>query len=395
MTNMVPPRPVPPKPVGAAQQVPDAPFNAVERLDQIHRDQTSFGKEMLNNWRGWLGSLVLHGALLMLFAALAHGVAQQQKEYWLETDMMDTKNELEKDDLDKLFDDSPVDSEIDAPPSVDADVMRPNPGYNELQPGAPDWITSGGHLLGVGEGGGGGDHLAGKGWGGYIKGLQRTGLEVMFVFDSTGSMGGIILEVKTRIRSLMKVVTYLVPNARIGCVTYRDKKKYDLDDYEYTVKYIPLMKGNKEGLDKLQRFLRETEAYGGGDIPEAVLDGVQTAVEKAGWTHTSKKIIIVFGDAPPRPEDNGLAKMFDLCKKWKDAPGGGVISAIDTTGGSKLMDEFKQMAADGGGEATFLNDERAIVKQLVVLIFGTKWKGEIDKVYESVLKGPEDTVEAK
>jgi hypothetical protein len=175
-------------------------------------------------------------------------------------------------------------------------------------------------------------------------------------------------------------------------VTYRDKKKYDLDDYEYTVKYIPLMKGNKEGLDKLQRFLRETEAYGGGDIPEDVLAGVQTAIEKAGWTPTSKKIVIVFGDAPPRSEDNGLSKMFDLCKKWKDAPGGGVISAIDTTGGSKLMDEFKQMAADGGGEATFLNDEQAIVKQLVVLIFGTKWKDEIDKVYSSVLKDPVDTV---
>ena len=123
-----------------------------------------------------------------------------------------------------------------------------------------------------------------------------------------------------------------------------------------------------------------------------MLDGVQMAIEKAGWTPTSKKLIIVFGDAPPRSEDNGLSKMFDLCKKWKDAPGGGVISAIDTTGGSKLMDEFKQMAAKGGGEASFLNNERAIIKQLVVFIFGSKWEKQIDKVYGSVLKGPQDPV---
>jgi len=204
-------------------------------------------------------------------------------------------------------------------------------------------------------------------------------------------MGGIILEVKTRIRQLMKVVTYLVPNARLGLVTYRDKRKYDLDDYEYTVKYLPLMKGNQEGLDKLQRFLRETEAYGGGDIPEAVLEGVSAAINKVGWEKNTKKIIIVFGDAPPRPENNGLAAIYDMCKKWHERTGG-VISCIDTTGGSKLLDEFRQMAADGGGESIFLNDERAIIKQLVVFIFGSKWETEIDKVYNSVLKGPQDTI---
>jgi len=187
------------------------------------------------------------------------------------------------------------------------------------------------------------------------------------------------------------VVAYLVPNAQLGLVTYRDKKKYDLDDYEYTVKFVPLMKGNKEGLDKLQRFLRETEAYGGGDIPEAVFEGVGAAINKAGWNKSSKKIIIVFGDAPPRPESNGLAKIYDLCKSWHERTEG-VVSCIDTTGGSKLLDEFRQMAADGGGESIFLNDERAIIKQLVVFIFGTKWEKEIDKVYSSVLKGPEDTI---
>ncbi len=227
-------------------------------------------------------------------------------------------------------------------------------------------------------------------WDANLARLREQGLDVVFVFDSTGSMGGIILEVKSRIRQLMKVVNYLVPNARLGLVTYRDRKKYDLDDYEYTVKFIPLQEGNRGGLDKLQRFLREIEASGGGDIPEAVLDGVQAAIEKAGWTPGAKKIVIVLGDAPPRPEDDGLSKMYDVCKKWKAS--GGVISCIDTNGGSKLMQEFRQMAADGGGEATFLNDERAIVKQIVVFIFGSKWETEIDKVYNSVLKGPEDTV---
>ena len=374
------------------QSAPVVPLDAVERLEQIREHQAARQKEIIRNWPGWLGSLALHVAVILLMTALAAGGMEAQKEWWLETDMQDIREDYTNEPMDKLFEDSVVESDINDVAEVDAHVLRPNPGYNEGTPGAPGWLTSGGHLAGLGDGGGGGEELAGKSFRGVLRGLQKSGLEVMFVFDSTGSMGGIILEVKSRIRYLMKVVNHLVPNARIGFVTYRDRKKFDLDDYEYTVKYIPLMTGGKDGVDKLQRFLRETEAYGGGDIPEAVLDGVQTAIEKAGWTPRSRKIIIVFGDAPPRPEDNGLSKMFDLCRKWKDAPGGGILSTIDTTGGSKLMDEFKQMAADGGGEATFLNDQRGIVKQLVVLIFGSRWKDEIDKVCESVTERSEDTV---
>jgi hypothetical protein len=375
-----------------SQTLPIMVYTATERLDQIKAHQFSFLEEAKRNWMGWLGSAVFHGALMLVALSIGANVIVKHQDYLLETDLVDQNTELTKESLDDLFDDSPVDSEVDGPPSVDADVIRPNPGYtDDAKSGAPDWITSGGHLTGLGDGGGGGDHLAGKGWGGYIRGLQKTGLDVVFVFDSTGSMGGIILEVKTRIRQLMKVVTYLVPNARLGLVTYRDWKKYDLDDYEYTVKYMPLVKGDRDGLDKLEAFLRTTEAYGGGDIPEAVLGGIETAVQKCGWNKTSKKVMIVFGDAPPHAEDNGLSKVYALCKDWHDKTGG-IISCIDTTGGSKLLQEFKEMAGQGGGEATFLNDERAIVKQLVVYIFGSQWEKELDKVWGAVLKGPADTV---
>jgi hypothetical protein len=349
--------------------------------------------DVTSNWRGWLASFLFHAGLAILAACITWKVIEEQQDVLIETDLVAANEALDTNPLEDLFDDSPVDSEVDAPPSVDAEVMRPNIGYNELTPGVPDWITSGGHLTGrIGEGGGGGDHLAGKSWGGYLRGIQKSGLDVVFVFDSTGSMGGIILEVKTRIRQLMKVVAYLVPNARLGLVTYRDRKMYDLDSYEYTVKWIPLTNA-KDGLDKLQEFLRETEALGGGDIPEAVYEGLEAAMSKAGWNPAAKKVIIVFGDAPPRSEENGLARVYDLCKKWHAASDNNVISCIDTTGGSRLLEEFKQIAVEGGGESCFLNDDRAIIKQLVVFIFGSKWETEVDKVYKDVLPEQVDTME--
>jgi len=390
MTRMNGQRP-PARPV-QRQPLPGAVPNAVERLAQIKDHQWSFWEDVQENWQGWLGSLIFHLALLLLFWAVTWKIMHERRDVWIEGEEPKKKKEYPKDKLDDVIKKSLVDSEIDKPASVDADVLRPNPGYNDnLDPGAPEWITAGGHLTGLGGAGGGGDHLAGKGWGGYIAGLQRDGLDIMFVFDSTGSMGGIILEVKTRIKTLMNVVKYLVPNARLGLVTYRDLKKYDLDDFEYTVRFQKLTKGDDDGIRKLQRFLRETEAYGGGDIPEAVFDGVKAAIQKSGWRQGGKKIIIVFGDAPPRPENNGLAKIYDLCRQWHTKTGG-IISCIDTTGGSKLLEEFRQMAHEGGGESSFLNDERAIIKQLVVFIFGSRWKTQIDKVSKKFLEPADNAI---
>ena len=113
-----------------------------------------------------------------------------------------------------------------------------------------------------------------------------------------------------------------------------------------------------------------------------MLDGVSTAVERAGWRPGAQKVIIVFGDAPPRKEDDGLEKLYALCRRWKES--GGRLSCIDTTGGSKVMPEFARMAEEGGGEATFINDERAIARRLAIFVFGTRWEGNMDKVWRQL-----------
>jgi len=250
-----------------------------------------------------------------------------------------------------------------------------------------------------------------KPWAENVEALRKSGLEVMIVVDSTGSMGGILLEFKTRLKPLLDTLAAVVPDVRLGAVLYRDKKQYDREDYDFTAKYMQLEPLDKEGVDRLLRFWRDAGAYGGGDIPEAVLDGVQTAAAKAGWTgvptdmewrddaaftprRTEKKtppdpkssprrVIVVIGDAPPHPEDNGVAKTVAACKAWKEA--GGALSCIDTTGANKLMPEFGKMAEAGGGEAFALNDERKIIQQTLIAVFGSAYKAEVEKAYNKAV----------
>ena len=361
--------------------------SAVQRLHDLKAHQWSLLGQIRHNWRGWLGSLVFHAAIVAVLMTITWTILVEEREYFITPPRLTDVPELKKHPVDSLFKPR-VGSERYAAPEVPAEVIRPYPGYTELEPGVPDYLTSGGHLTGPwGEVGGGGDDLGN--WPIYIRDLRRRGLDVMFVFDSTGSMAGILLEVRSRIRQLMKFVTYHVPNARLGLVTYRDKRKYDLEDYQYTVKLTSLKKLSE--LDKLQRFLSKTEAYGGGDIPEAVYEGVKAAITQAGWRPTARKVVIVFGDAPPRPENDGLEKIYELCRTWHKRTGG-IVSCIDTSGHARLMEEFQQMAREGGGDSTAINKEQEIMKHLAVFIFGARWEKKVREFEQSDFGKPKDTI---
>ena len=379
-----PPLPSPSTPIVLEQKT------ALDRLHQMQQDRKATVRNMLENWQGWLFSILFHAAVFVLLAVFIVAVPAAIKDtFVLQQGYDDSLKKLTEEPLDDLFKESPVDANTDDIPSVDANKDDDTPGYTDLDPGAPEYMTMGGHLTGIGHGGGGGHHLAGTALGGYARKLRETGLDIVFVFDSTGSMGGIISETKSRIRMLMKVVTYLVPEARVGIVTYRDLKEFDPADYEYTTKAKALTKDVKS----LEAWLREIEAIGGGDQPEAIYQGLDTAMNTMAWNQGGKKIIILFGDAPPRPENGGLNKVYEMCVQWHKRTGG-IVSCIDTSDyyeGYKMMPEFAEIAKAAGGDASPLKNERDIIKQLCIFIFGAKYEREMENVFNSVLKGPEDT----
>lgn len=299
--------------------------------------------------------------------------------YWIATDLVESDNELMKDSLDALFDDAPVDSQIDEPKPTKEPRTRPMPLAEAIDADEVDRFAS--------PPGREKRTQADPKFIRYLEGLHRSGLDIVVVFDSTGSMGGVILELTKRVRDFAKVVSYVVPNARLGFVTYRDRRTFDLEDWEYVVKHLPLKKLDQEGLGKLEHFLLRCDGFGGGDIPEAVHEGLVTAIEKAGWREDAGKVIIVVGDAPPHPEDDGLAKTYDLCRRWHRETGG-TINCIDTADGSRILDEFKKMAAAAGGESSSLSDEKDVIRQLVLRTFAPQWRGEMEKLCRRLLARP-------
>lgn len=121
---------------------------------------------------------------------------------------------------------------------------------------------------------------------------DRPTLDVVFVLDTTGSMGGLIEGAKQKIWSIASRMAsgQPTPRIRVGLVAYRDRG----DAYE--TKRFDL----SENLDDVYKNLRGFEAGGGGDGPEHVGKGLGEAVKLMSWSQEPRtaKMIFLVGDAP-------------------------------------------------------------------------------------------------
>ncbi len=204
---------------------------------------------------------------------------------------------------------------------------------------------------------------------GLVKRLQRDGLDIVISFDSTGSMSGEIAEVKSKIERIGNALKKLIPKTRISICTYRDVG----DEEDYAVKGLPLT----NNMSQIQEYLDRIIASGGGDFPEAVDKGLSWPVSNNQFRSRARKVILLFGDAPPhRQQEGACVKMAQDFRK-----SGGVVSTV-TCHSDERIKQFVDIAQAGGGEAFLTRDERGIMTQLIVLVFGSKHRSKVLEAFE-------------
>lgn len=133
-------------------------------------------------------------------------------------------------------------------------------------------------------------------------------IEVCFVLDTTGSMGGLIEGAKQKIWSIANamIAAKPTPDLQVGLVAYRDRG----DDY--VTKTVALT----NDMDLVYARLKEFAAGGGGDTPESVNEALQDAVQKMAWSKDRDvlKIIFLVGDAPPHMDYADGPKYQQVCQ---------------------------------------------------------------------------------
>lgn len=125
-------------------------------------------------------------------------------------------------------------------------------------------------------------------------GDMATDLDVAFVVDTTGSMGGAIAQVQTELSALVNQLATTTSSYRVGVVSYRDFPERTGSSIDYPSR-VDL--GFSSSLPDIQGAIDKLQANGGGDWPESVFSGIATALDLS-WRPGVSKIALVVGDAP-------------------------------------------------------------------------------------------------
>lgn len=167
-------------------------------------------------------------------------------------------------------------------------------------------------------------------------------LEMVFVLDTTGSMGGLLDGAKQRIWGIVnEVMQESHPSVKIGLVAYRDRGD------EYVTQVLPLT----EDLDKVYATLMDYRPAGGGDTPEDVQAGLADGVYKAGWSSAAPdvaRIIFLVGDAPPHDYSGNTSDTVAIASQA--AQNGIIVNTIQCGASTETAHAWQAIARNGHGQ---------------------------------------------
>ena len=180
-------------------------------------------------------------------------------------------------------------------------------------------------------------------------------VEVAFVLDTTGSMGGLIEGAKRRIWSIARHIGEgrPRPDLRIALIAYRD-----LGDA-----YVTQVHPFTSDMDEVYQSLSSFRAEGGGDTPEHVSAALRDAVETLPWSGPrALKVIFLVGDAPPHVDyQDGLDYRRHVAAARQR---GIVVDAIQCGNDARTAEVWREIASTGLGHYAQIDSQGGMNAQV-------------------------------
>lgn len=223
---------------------------------------------------------------------------------------------------------------------------------------------------------------------------QLNQVDICFVIDTTGSMGGFINAAKAQ---LLKVVEQLSKNSEmnllIGLVEYRD---HPPQEKSFVTRIYPLT----ADLKKMQNNINQLKPSGGGDAPEAVYQGVYDACNKMKWRKHSYRFALLVGDAPPhafgtwlKEATGGKDKFASHGDSWSNQCPSGLdvysVTAMAEENRVKLYGlamtspaaqvPFEVISTMTGGECFLSNQGDGVIQKIEEILKGEFTNLQLDK----------------
>ena len=192
--------------------------------------------------------------------------------------------------------------------------------------------------------------------------------EIMFVVDTTGSMGDELMFLQSEFTAIAEEIG--TDNTKFSINFYRD------DGDDYTTKRYPF----SSDIEEINKKLNSEYATGGGDLPEAVAEILDETINDGGWSDESVKLMFMIFDAPPH--DDKADKLESAVKKAAER--GIRIIPVVSSNSDRNTELFGRSAAImTGGTYVFLTDDSGIGYSHLEPIIG---EHKVEKLYDIIVR---------
>ena len=179
------------------------------------------------------------------------------------------------------------------------------------------------------------------------QGYVDDSIDVMFMIDTTGSMGDELQYIK---EELSDVISRITCDVRVSCNFYRDiHDEYIVRPFEFTT-----------DVEEAVTQISKQRATGGGDTPEAVEIALMNGINEHEWNPNAKeRFMFLVLDAPPHYDSNRIEKINECIKNAAEK--GIRIIPVASSGVDKETEFLlRSMSITTNGTYVFLTDHSGI-----------------------------------
>lgn len=186
-------------------------------------------------------------------------------------------------------------------------------------------------------------------------------IEVVFSFDTTGSMYPCLTQVRKKIQSTVTRLMKEIPGMRIGIIAHGD---YCDAKSTYVTKALDLT----DDPGKITRFVERVEATGGGDAPECY-ELVLHEAQSLSWTPAYQKCFVLIGDDVPHGPSQNPKKLNWRSEVDALAKLGIPVYGVQALGRRHATPFYQELADKSGGFHLNLDQFSAITDMILAICY--------------------------
>lgn len=196
-----------------------------------------------------------------------------------------------------------------------------------------------------------------------MKAEKTENVEVVFSFDTTGSMYPCLTQVRRTVQQTIERLLREVPNIRIGVIAHGD---YCDAGSTYVTKHHELT----DDVASLVRFVQNVGPTHGGDAPECY-ELVLHEARSFNWTHGKSKVLVLIGDdVPHQPTERQNDKKLDWRNEVSNLLEMGVnVYGVQALGRRHATKFYEEIALKTGGFHIELNQFSYVTDMILAIAF--------------------------